>query len=873
MTQNILTRIICAAVCGMSLIFSSAYAQVRSEYDNGVMGLYRVLQQLQTTASAMQTGAHPDDEDSALLAYLARRESARTAYLSLTRGDGGQNLVGPELFEQLGVIRTEELLQARRLDGAEQLFTRAVDFGFSEQRAEAARLWDEEIILGDMVRAIRLFRPMVVVSRFTGTPADGHGHHQFAGYLTPLAIEAAADPSRFTDQIAEGLMPWQTQKTYVTERMDSSSNDTAVMALNTGEVSPVIGRSYFEIAMQGRSQQKTQQMGSLEYRGPQTSGVRLIESRVQAPHSETSVFDGIDTTVTGISRYETIVGSALVEQLTKLENVAADALETYDPRAPEKLIPVLARGLDITRTATSTAQQSDTRRLLRQKSTEFETALRLASGIVVDALGDSETVVAGSVLNATVHVFLDDDVDVTVSSVNLVVPDNWTATLVNDDSGSDGCEACRNERPTAEWRFLVKVPDDADITQPYWLEHPSRNFGYDWSMAGDARNQPFRPPLLTAEVSVTVAGADLKIRKAVEFRFADGARGELRRPIDVVPAVSVSPATELLIVPTSRQDQTYELLQSISNNTDNVLEGTATFDVPGGWIQAPAALPFLLRGRSASTTLGFTIGVPGGTSPGKYEIMATASVDGRQYQQAMQQIAHPHIQSHRVYRPSALTVQLIDVKVAPVKVGYVMGSGDAVPEAIRRLGVDVVLLDDNDLAVGDLTRFDIIIVGIRASGTRPAFVANNGRLLEFAEQGGTLVVQYQQGDYFSAGLPPFPASMQPSVRTIDEAAPVTILQPDHPLFNFPNKIVAADFDNWVQERNGYTFTEFDKDHYVPLLECHDEGESESNGGMMYARIGAGQYLYTSYAWFRQLPQGVPGAYRIFANILSLPRSR
>ncbi|MDA0995145.1 MAG: hypothetical protein O3A13_16155, partial [Proteobacteria bacterium] len=212
-------------------------------------------------------------------------------------------------------------------------------------------------------------------------------------------------------------------------------------------------------------------------------------------------------------------------------------------------------------------------------------------------------------------------------------------------------------------------------------------------------------------------------------------------------------------------------------------------------------------------------------------------------------------------------------KVAPVKVGYVMGSGDAVPEAIRRLGVDVVLLDDNDLAVGDLTRFDTIIVGIRASGTRPAFVANNGRLLEFAEQGGTLVVQYQQGDYFSAGLPPFPASMQPSVRTIDESAPVTILQPDHPLFNFPNKIVAADFDNWVQERNGYTFTEFDEDHYVPLLECHDEGEPESNGGMMYARIGAGQYLYTSYAWFRQLPQGVPGAYRIFANILSLPRSR
>lgn len=847
-----------------------AHAQVRAIYDQGSSALTRQLQRLQTTASVLHTGAHPDDEDSALVAYHARRQNARTAYLSLTRGSGGQNIIGTEQSDALGVIRTEELLQARRLDGAEQLFTRANDFGFSKYRTEASRIWPEETVLGDMVRAIRRFRPDVVVSRWNGSPADGHGHHQFAGYLTPLALEAAADPGRFPDQIAAGLQTWQVRKLYTGQRIDLRSTDRPSLVVNTGEYDPVTGRSYFEIGMQGRSQQKTQQMGSLELRGRQLSGLNLVTSHLDVADAETSVFSGMDTSINGIASYEQNATTIFSDSLAELQVAAADALSQYDPLDPLALIPKLAEGLEIARTARDAARGADTQRLLDEKVAEFEAALMLAAGITIDALADSETVVPGSTLTVAVRTYIPDLAPVTMTDVHLALPVGWSVAASNTDVLPSESAYRRREQPDMERLYDVGVPADARSTQPYWLERPRAAAAYDWSAAGDASNQPFAPPLLTAVATLQVGDAQIGVRKEVQHRLVDRVRGEIRGRIDVVPAVSVEPAADLLVVPASSGRKQHELLLTLRNNAKESVHGIAKFALPDGWTLEPSSAPFSLPAAPATSTLAFTATLPAEVSAGEYRLVASATIDGTDYQQTMREIAYPHIRTHRLYVPSETEFEVVDVEVAPVRVGYVMGSGDKVPEALRRLGLDVVLLDDAALTTGDLSRFNTIVVGIRASQTRAAFVANNRRLLDFAEQGGALIVQYQQPDFIAKGLAPYPASMDGNVRVVDESAPIVILEPDHPAFTYPNRIGPQDFAGWVQERNNYNFTSFDRDRYVPLTEAHDDGEPESEGGMVYASIGEGHYVYTSYSWFRQLPNGVPGAYRLFANLLSLP---
>lgn len=847
----------------------AANAQVRPIYDQGASALARQLQRLQTTASVLHTGAHPDDEDSALVAYHARRVHARTAYLSLTRGSGGQNIIGTEQSDLLGVIRTEELLQARRLDGAEQMFTRANDFGFSKYRSEASRLWNEEAVLGDMVWAIRRYRPAVIVSRWSGTPADGHGHHQFAGYLTPIAMEAAADPERYPEQLAEGLSPWQAQKLYVATRVNANDSGEPSLVVNTGEYDPLTGRSYFEIGMQGRSQQKTQQMGSLELRGSQFSGMQLIESRIDGPATESSIFDGIDTSISGIAFFEPGAKSEFLRLLTELEDTIADALTQYDPLKPEALVPVLANGLKLARVARTRAQAADAQRLLDEKIEELESALILAASVSIDALADTETLVPGSKLQVAVRIYEAKRSDVKLFDVSLTIPPGWASSTINAGELSNESAYRRRDQADEQFFYEVAVPVDASPTQPYWLRLPRDGFSYDWSDAGSAKNQPFDPPLLMANITFDIAGERVTVEKEVQHRFVDRVRGEIRRRLDVVPAISVEPATNLEIVATTSEKRRYEALLTVRNNARHDVTGTAQFTVPENWTLEPSSRDFSLTASPASTTLAFNVTLPEAVAAGDYHLDGIAKIDGVSYDQAMREITYPHIQTHRVYSQSATGFEVIDISVAPVRIGYAMGSGDKVPEALRRLGLQVELLDDEALTIGDLSRFDTIVIGIRASQTRPAFVANNRRLLDFVKQGGTLIVQYQQPDFIAKDLAPFPASMDGNVRVVDETAPIVILEPDHPVFNFPNRIIAQDFDGWVQERNNYNFTSFDRDHYVPLTESHDDGEPNSDGGMLYAEIGEGRYVYTTYSWFRQLPNGVPGAYRLFANLLSL----
>lgn len=843
-------------------------AQVRPIYDNGAAGLGQQLKRLQTTASAMHTGAHPDDEDSGLLAYLARKEMARTVYLSLNRGDGGQNVIGEELFEQLGVIRSEELLQARRLDGGEQLFTRVMDYGFSKKREEAARIWGEQLTLGDMVRAIRMYRPLVIISRFSGTPADGHGQHQLAGYLTPIAFKAAADPKMFPEHFQEGLSPWQAKKLYMSQGFRPDSANQPTLVLNTGEYDSLFGRSYFEVAMEGRSQHKSQEMGVLELRGKFTSGMRLMETFGDKKDKETSVFDGLDTSIKGIAKLANDSYTPLFPKLEALQETAESALKNYDVYNPSKLIPILAKGYKQAIEAEGSTRNPDSKRMLRQKAEEFAKALQMASSVVVDALSDTETIVAGDSTNVGVRVFAPDNSDVKIKKVSLKMPGGWSAKSIDEPVIAESGFRPRRETAFSATFFNVTSAKDAKPTVPYWLENPrNKNFTFDWSERG-SKNLPFQNQLITAEVLMEIGGQEISTTKEVEYRFADDIRGEIRRNLNVVPAVTVGLESNLLIAPTANKPSKHRLVMTVSNNTPKEIKGTAKFDLPTGWTLSPNSGDFALKSKGDKTALSFELTIPANTKPDSYKLTAVATVDGKNYDWQMQTIAYQHIQTHRIYSKGVVTAQVLDLKIAPVKIGYIMGSGDKVPQAIQRLGLNITMLDEKMLSTGNLSQFDTIVVGIRASQVRPDYIANNGRLHDFVNNGGTLIVQYQQQEFARMNMTPYPAKMDGNIRTVDENAPVKILQPNHSIFNVPNKITDKDFENWVQERNLYTLTSWD-DKFTPLLETHDEGEPESKGGMLYTEIGKGKYIYTSYSWFRQLPVGNQGAYRIFANMLSL----
>jgi LmbE family N-acetylglucosaminyl deacetylase len=845
----------------------------------GAMGLGQQLKRLQSTASAMHTGAHPDDEDSNLIAYLARGRNARTAYLSLNRGEGGQNVIGPEIFEPLGVIRTEELLQARRLDGGQQFFTSVMDYGFSKTRAEAARIWGEQETLADMVRAIRVFRPLVIISRFSGTPADGHGQHQLAGYLTPMAYKAAADPNQFPEQIKEGLLPWQARKLYVGQGFAAAANgEPANVTVNTGEYDPLIGRSYAEIAAEGRSQHKSQEMGSIERRGPQSSGERLLESTVEKSAKENDIFDGIDTSIKGIARLTDNSENGLSGKLADLQETAEKALKEYDSFAPQKLVPILAKGVKQARDAKDSTRNPYTKTLLAEKEQEFSKALQTAAGIIVDALSETDTIVAGDSTGVSVKIF---GGAATVKNVLLKLPDGWTAVTANEPKPTGNSFFSRPEVASNSTYFQVTVPSNAALTQPYWLEKPRKNFTFDWTASDATKNAPFQNQLATAEVTLELGGVDVTIPKPVQYRYADDIRGELRRDLNIVPRVSVALDTNLLVAPASPKAQKQRLVMSITNNSFGETKGTAKINLPAGWTSAPTSAQFDLQRKGEKTAVAFDITIPANAKINNYNLTANAVVNGQVYDRTMNEIAYPHIQTHRLYAKADVSAQILDLKIAPVRVGYIMGSGDTVPEAIKRMGLNVTMLGETDLSTGDLSKFDTIVVGVRASQVRPDFVANNNRILDYVRNGGTLIVQYQRTDYVQQNLEPYPAKMDSqtngvqrisNVRVVDENAPVRILVPSHPVFNYPNKIVASDWNNWVQERALYNFTTLDP-QYTPLLESHDEGDPENSGGLVYAKIGKGNYIYNSYSFFRQLPTGNPGAYRLFANLLSLPKAK
>jgi hypothetical protein len=529
------------------------------------------------------------------------------------------------------------------------------------------------------------------------------------------------------------------------------------------------------------------------------------------------------------------------------------------------------QGYNLARETESSTGRPESKNFVQQKQKEFADAIKLAAGIQIDALAARETVVPGDTVPISIKTFFALKEGLKVKDAKVVTPAKW-----NVNPGEVPKENTQGffRRETGDHAayFNVGVPPDALPTQPYWLAVPREGDLFHWKDDDDQRGLPLHSTIPLAEVTMNILGTEVVYKQLIEYRYADDTRGEIRRNLNIVPKVTVNVSESLIIVPYSSKPQKRRLSQVVTNQSSMPVKGVAVLDFESklNWTLEPSGRSFELDGKQ-TTLMHFDLTIPGGTKQGRYAITSEIkAVIGQEKSLSSNMIEYPHIQTHRVYRAARRNVQIIDLKTVPVNVGYVMGSGDEIPAAIRQMGLNVTMLEEKDLSAGDLARFDVIVVGIRASEVLQDFAANNQRLLDWVKKGGTMIVQYQRPIYAQQNLTPFPAQMGP--RVADENATVKILQPNHPIFNFPNKITEKDFEGWVQERNLYNFSTFDE-RYVPLLESHDAGEPENKGGLVVADVGKGKYIYCSYSLFRQLPAGVDGAYRLFANLLSLPKPK
>ena len=779
----------------------------------------------------LMIGAHPDDEDTELLTVLVRGQGAEAAYLSLNRGEGGQNLIGPELGQALGLLRTEELLAARRLDGARQYFTRAYDFGYSKSLDETWRHWPQDTILKDVVRIIRRFRPQIVVSVFSGTPRDGHGQHQAAGWAARQAFAAAGDSARFPELATEeGLAPWAPLKLYRSTRFDTAAT---TVTLEGGAIDRSAGRSFHQIAMAGRSLHRSQDMGQLQTLGRSPVRLALVEDRTGGRGGEGGgLFAGIDT-LTGAT-------------------APPPSVDAADPAA------LLALG------ARTGAPVSPDQRA------HLDRATAIAMGVVCDARSDDDRVVAGQRIAVTLECWntgaAPHRVTVSLRAAKGLSIEGQAATTLRLDPGA-----------LASGRTTVAVAGDAPLTVPYFRLGASGAEYYDWSAARpDVRGEPFGPPELAASFLIDSAA---RVDREVAFRVNDQARGEVRRPVTVVPRVGVAIEPETALWPAG-DPRPRRYTVTLTHGARDTTTGTATLEVPAGW---PSVTPqrFRFTREDEREMLTFELRPPAALRSGAVAIRAVArDAAGHRYEAGMVTVDYPHIRPRSYVRPSVAVLRVAPLALpALTRIGYVRGAADGVPEALRGVGLPVTVLDAAALEGGDLSRYGAIVVGPRAYETDSALVEANARLLDYARRGGLLLVQYQQQRFFNGGFAPYrltvggPATRPglPPVghdRVTEETAPVRILAPADSAMRYPNQLTAADWQGWIQERGLYFARSWDP-AYRPLLETHDPGDGPLEGGLLVARLGQGTYVYTGLSFFRQLPAGVPGAFRLFANLLGL----
>jgi LmbE family N-acetylglucosaminyl deacetylase len=810
----------------------------------GAAELRLSLERLNVVGSVLMIAAHPDDENTALLAYFARGSKLRTGYLSLTRGEGGQNLIGTEQGDELGILRTQELLAARRIDGAEQFFTRAIDFGFTKTPQEAFEKWGHDKILSDVVWIIRRFQPDVIVLRFTGTARDGHGQHQASAILGKEVFSAAADPKRFPEQL-RWVQPWQATRlvwnafAFTKEQEEQLSKIKDKMMVDPGEYDPVLGHSYAEIAGMSRSMHRSQGMGAAERPGSAKNYLVMVAGE---PATK-GLFDGIDLT------WNRVPGGAAVGKML------AEAAAGFDAGHPDKTVPLLLKAKKLL----AELHQP----VVDVKRRQLDETIALCSGLWLDATSDKFAVVPGGALKFRVTTLNRERIATQVESVTV----DGIATATAKDADSSALPF--NEPKT--FSLAVTIPGTEPFSQPYWLREPKQGEAYtvpDQLLIG----LPENPPLFRAHFHLRIESQDIEEERPVVYRYIERAQGERTRPVVVEPPVALQwPQTALLFPSASARSVELQVRTNVPEAT-----GEVRIQAPAGWNVTPGAQDFRLSDAGLEASRSFRVTPP--ASDNQAVLQASATVGGRNISVGMETISYPHIPTQVLFPPVKTQLVRADVQLLAKTIGYVMGAGDEVPEALRQLGADVVLLGPSELGHGSLQRFDAIVTGVRAYNTRPDLRANQERLLEYVKGGGTLVVQYNfpalggpgadpNGvDPNLAHLGPYPI-IEGLDRVTVEDAPVQLPNAASPLLHKPNEITPQDFRGWIQERGLYFASKWDS-RYQPLFETHDPGEKPLLGGTLYTRYGKGAYVFTAFAWFRELPAGVPGAFRIFSNLLS-----
>jgi len=814
------------------------------------VGLDQALRFLGHARRVLMIGAHPDDEDTEFLTVLARGAGAETAYLALTRGEGGQNLIGNELGPALGVLRTEELLAARALDGARQYFTRAYDFGYSKGLADTWGFWPADSVLKDVVRVIRRFQPQIIVAVFSGTPRDGHGQHQASGWAAREAYQAAADPARFPELAGEGLRPWKTLKLYQSARFDS---DTGVATLDGGALDRAVGQSYLQIAMRGRSLHRSQDMGVAQRMGPSQVRVRLLEDRTGGGPQ---LFAGVDTSLAA-SLGPDAAAPARAEA-ARIERLLRDVT----PWATGPLSEARTAFQQLVRANGGTRAADD-------QMARLDAATAMASGMVCDATTTAEQLVPGARASLVLSCWNTGRSLATVSG---------RLSLLGREIGSVAQRGLDPGRVSADTLWST-VPADASPSEPYYLRRPMWRSMYDWPADVPALwGEPTEPGPLLARFEL---GDGTPTTRDVVYRTIDQALGEVRRPVFIVPRVDVHLAPTSGLWPVT-PIAAHALVVSLRHHAADTTSGTVTLSVPAGWT-APARQPFTLSGPAAEATLRFVVRPPPGAADQSFTLTATAEdATGRRYGVGTTRVEYPHIRPRQLVSPAEARATIADIRLpAPGGIAYVRGAADRIPEALAALGVAVILVPADSLTRPLLARYRTVVIGPRAWETEPALAQHNDRLLAWVRAGGTLVVQYQQFQYLRGEFAPFPLSLAEkpggplpqrvaAPRVAEEDAKVTVLDAGHPVFRTPNAIGPRDWEGWVQERGLY-FPRSWGPEWTPLLEMADAGEAPQRGALLVARVGRGTYVYTGLSFFRQLPAAVPGAARLFLNLLALGR--
>ena len=863
--------------------------------DQGANGLGLSLRRLGVTGRILYVTAHPDDEHNGMLVALSRGRGLRTGLLTLTRGEGGQNEIGPELFEALAVLRTEELAAIHRYDGVDQLFGRAVDFGYSFSVAENLAKWGHHAALGDVVRAVRSFRPDVVLTLpLEGT--SGGLAHQTSARLAREAFRAAADPARFPEQLTAGLRPWQARKVYqggVGGGADALPGPPPLV-MTTGRYDALLGMTWQELGSLSRASHRSQGAGQLKASPGEGQAAYALVDAVEPPlTSETDIFDGIDTSVAGLVRVVGGESSApwLAAALASLQVQAGTLQANLDPRAPHKSAVPLAAYLDAVRTlrnrvaaaALPDEERAELTFRLEDEERDVIGALVLAHALAFEAVADDGDVVPGQAFGVKATVWNEGGAPLRIDGVDLRVPDGWTATPrpVVAKAAEDGQGA------GVSTAFEVRAAESARYSQPYW-SRPPEAVRVDL-LVPEHESLPWSPPEVVARLRFTSHGVAATLEQPVVWRYKAGGGGEKRKVVNVVPLLSARVSPAMTVVPVAGTATRREVRLAVLSNAPGPVSVTARLEVPAGWTVTPPQTQLEFRNEGEEVAARFEVAPPARPAPGAYDLRAVVTLAGREFREGYQAVAYDHVQERHVFRPATVRAVALDVRAAAgAAVGYVMGTGDEVAEAVRQLGVPVTTLGPDDLAFGDLDRYSTIVTGVRAYQVRPDLRSYHRRLMSYVAAGGNLVVQYNRRDFNQLADPraatsapaaapdspfaPYPAAVTAS-RVTDETAPVRVLLPDSALLREPNALGAADWDGWVQER-GLQLLETRDPRYADVIAMTDpfpENAGEKRGALVVARVGRGTWTYVGLSLFRQLPAGVPGAYRLLANLVSRPR--